>query len=55
MHNSVGDLMVLHFLGVSGVPSKALRVVPVNWGLLAAGQIKINTNGEVDEAPSLVG
>ncbi|KAK3183818.1 hypothetical protein Dsin_031104 [Dipteronia sinensis] len=55
MKNSVDELQTLHRLHVSGRPSKAPRILEVNWRPPLPSCLKVNTDGAAFGSPGLAG
>ncbi|KAK3192975.1 hypothetical protein Dsin_024285 [Dipteronia sinensis] len=55
MKNSVDELQTLHRLYVSGRPSKAPRILEVNWRPSSPGCLKVSTDGAAFGSPDLAG
>ncbi|KAK1569300.1 hypothetical protein Q3G72_035134 [Acer saccharum] len=55
MKNSVDELQTLQRLHVSGRPSKASRILEVNWCPPPPGCLKVNTDGAAFGSLGLVG
>ncbi|KAL6218793.1 hypothetical protein ACLB2K_012002 [Fragaria x ananassa] len=55
MKNTVGELCILHRIGIKGRPSKAPKIVEVMWHVPSIYQVKLNTNGAARGSPGLAG
>ncbi|KAL6218685.1 hypothetical protein ACLB2K_011895 [Fragaria x ananassa] len=55
MKNTVGELCILHRIGIKGRPSKAPKIVEVMWHVPSNYQVKFNTDGAARGSPGLAG
>ncbi|KAL6144814.1 hypothetical protein ACLB2K_055504 [Fragaria x ananassa] len=55
MKNTVGELCILHRIGIKGRPSKAPKIVEVMWHVPFIYQVKLNTDGAARGSPGLAG
>ncbi|KAL6206763.1 hypothetical protein ACLB2K_024010 [Fragaria x ananassa] len=53
MKNTVGELCILHRIGIKGRPSKAPKIVEVMWHVPSIYQVKLNTDGNLGIANAL--